>query len=121
MTHTPHVFLVDYDQSARNGLARLLRTAGHDVRECASADEFLDALEPEMSGCVVLDLRMPGPSGEELQAALESRSAHLPIIVVTARDDAETRSKAKAMNAVAFFRKPVDGRALLDAVAWTQP
>lgn len=120
MTEIRRVLVVDGDQSARRGLARLLRAAGHDVREFASADEFLDALEPKMSGCVLLDLRMPGLSGEELQAELESRSADLPIIVVTAHDDAETRRKARAMKAVAFFRKPVDGRALLDAVAWAQ-
>jgi two-component system response regulator FixJ len=120
MTEIRCVLVVDGDQSARRGLARLLRVAGHDVRECASADEFLDVLEPEMSGCVVLDLRMPGLSAEELQAELDSRGADLPIIVVTAHDDAETRRQARAMKAVALFRKPVDGRALLDTVAWAQ-
>jgi FixJ family two-component response regulator len=120
MTDIRRVLVVDGDPSARRGLARLLRVAGHDVRECASVDEFLDALKPQMSGCVVLDLRMPGRSGEELQAELESRCADLTIIVVAADDDAETRRNARAMKAVAFFRKPVDGRALLDAVAWTQ-
>ena len=88
------------------------------MREFASADEFLDALEPEVSGCVLLDLRMPGLSGEELQAKLESLRVDLPIIVVSADDDPEARRQAHAMKAVAFFRKPVDGTALLDAVAW---
>ncbi len=61
---------------------------------------------------------MPGLSGEELRAELDSRGKDLPIIVITADDDMETRRQARAMKAVAFFRKPVDGTALLDAIAW---
>jgi len=71
-----------------------LRAAGHSVREFASANEFLDALENDVSGCVlVLDARMPGLSGEELQAELEARDIDLPILVVTADDEPETSSK----------------------------
>ena len=115
----PHcVFAVDDDPSARRGLARLLRTAGHEVREHCSAKEFLDALGSETCECLVLDARMPGLSGEDLQAELRARGVHLPIIVVTADDDPETRKKAQKMGAAGFFRKPVDGAALLDAIAW---
>jgi FixJ family two-component response regulator len=112
------VFVVDDDPSARKGLARLLRTAGHEVRDYASAKEFLDILDSETCDCLVLDARMPGLSGEELQAELRARGVHLPIIVVTADDDPETRKKAHRMGAAGFFRKPVDGTALLDAIAW---
>ncbi len=118
MTNATCVFVVDDDPSARGGLARLLRTAGHDVRDFASANEFLDALDPKMSGCLVLDARMPGLSGEELQAELKARGVDLPIIVVTADDDPETRQRALGMGAAGFFRKPVDGTALLDAIRW---
>jgi FixJ family two-component response regulator len=115
------VFVVDDDPSARKGLARLLRAAGHRVREFASADEFLDAVEPELSGCVmVLDARMPGLSGEELQAELEAREVEVPVIVITADDAPETRRKAQKMKAAGFFRKPVDGTALLDAIRWAR-
>ena len=112
------VFLVDDDVSARRAIARLLRTAGYDVHDFASAQEFLAALSADASGCVVLDVRMPGLSGEELVVELNSRGLHLPIIIVTADDDAETRLKAQRMKAAAFFRKPVDGTALIDAIEW---
>ena len=118
MTPPNCVFVVDDDPSARRGLARLLRTAGHEVREHASAKEFLDALGSETCECLVLDARMPGLSGEELQAELKTRGVHLPIIIVTADDDPETRKKAQRMGAAGFFRKPVDGTALLDAITW---
>ena len=112
------VFVVDDDESARSGIARLLRTAGHDVRAFDSAEEFLDAYDPETFGCMVLDARMPGMSGEELHAELKARGVHLPIIAISADDDPETRRAAHRMNAAAFFRKPVDGSALLDAIEW---
>ncbi len=96
-----------------------MRAAGYRVREFASANEFLDALENDVSGCLlVLDARMPGLSGEELQAELEARGVDLPTLVVTADDDPETRRKAQKMKAAGFFRKPVDGTALLDAIDW---
>jgi FixJ family two-component response regulator len=113
------VFLVDGDLSARRGLARLLRTTGHDVREFASASELLDSLHPETSGCLVLDAGTPGLSGAELLAQLEARQIDLPVIVISAGDEPEIRRRAYAMNAAGFFRKPVDGTALLDAIAWT--
>ena len=112
------VFVVDDDPSARRGLVRLLRTAGHDVRDYASANEFLDAFGSGTCDCLVLDARMPGLSGENLQAEIKARGVHLPTIVVTADDDPETRNKAQKMGAAAFFRKPVDGTALIDAIAW---
>ncbi len=118
MSMTNCVFIVDDDPSARKGLARLLRTAGHDVRDFASVNEFLNTLGLEVSGCVILDGRVPGLSGEELLTGLKANGIHLPIIVVTADDDPETRSRARKMKAAGFFRKPVDGKALLDAVEW---
>ena len=112
------VFVVDGDPSARSGLARLLRTAGHDVRACASTEKFLEGLHAETTGCLVLDARTPGMSGKELQAELTARGSGLPIIVVSADDDSKTRQAARRLNAAAFFRKPVDGSALLDAIDW---
>lgn len=114
-----HVYVIDDDPSARNGLSRLLRVAGYDVHTYSSANEFLAAPEVESTGCIILDARMPGLSGIELRDELCERGSTLPFIFVTADDDPEVRKKAMAMNAAGFFRKPVDGVALLDAVKWT--
>ena len=113
-----YVFVVDDDPSARRGIARLLRAAGHNVQEYASANEFLDIITTDDSGCLVLDARMPGMSGDELNAELIRRGIDLSIIVVTGDDDPEMKREADKMKAVGFFRKPVDGTALLDAVGW---
>ena len=69
-------------------------------------------------GCVVLDVRMPGLAGSSLQTELASRGVSMPVIIVTADEDPETRHRARQAGAVAFFRKPVDGPALLDAIEW---
>jgi two-component system response regulator TtrR len=115
---------VDDDPSARKGLTRLLRTAGYDVHEFESAAEFLDALDancardPDHPGCLVLDARMPGLTGPELMIELKTRRVYLHIIMVTAEDGLLIKKAAQELNASAFFRKPVDGTALLDAIDW---
>ena len=118
MTNVTTVFIVDDDLSARKGLARLIRTASYDVRDFASVDDFLDSLSSDVHGCVVLDAGMSGLRVCKFRRKSRRAGLHLPIIVVTAHDDPETRRKAKKMNAVGFFRKPVDGPALLDAIDW---
>ena len=112
------VFVIDRDSSARSGLARLLRTAGHSVRDFASAEEFLDAFYPKAFGCLVLDLSTGGASGDELRVELETRGVNLPIIVLTADGEPDTWREAQELKAAEVFRKPVDGRALLDAIDW---
>ena len=118
MTNINSVYVVDGDPSARKGIARLVRTASYNVSDFASASEFLEALGPDAQGCVILDAGIPGLSTEEKQADFKSSSARLPIIVISAHDDPEARQKAKKIGAVGFFRKPVDGTALLDAIDW---
>jgi FixJ family two-component response regulator len=115
---TTHVFVVDADSSARGGLVRLLGKAGHDTLGFGSAREFLDALSHQVSGCLVLDAGLPGVSWEELRGEIETRDIRMPIIMVSAGDDPGTRQRGHQIGAVGFFRKPVDGTALLDAVRW---
>ncbi|NOR15987.1 MAG: response regulator [Candidatus Aminicenantes bacterium] len=113
-----HVFIVDPDPSARNGLARLLRIANYNVHEFAAANEFLDALGSEESGCVVLDAGILILSGKELQEEFKAHGLMLPSIIITADDNPKIREKAHQIKASALFRKPVDGTALLDAIDW---
>jgi len=119
MNDKQKVFVVDDDASARKGIARLVRAAGYDVCAYASANEFLTTLNPTISGCVVLDVRMPGISGEDLAAKLMDYRDKLSIIFITADDNPTIKQKAKKMGAAGFFRKPVDGTALIDAIIWT--
>ena len=110
------VFLVDGDMSARRGLARLLRTAGHDVRDFASANELLDSLHPETSGCLVLDIRLPGMSGLELQETLAARGNSMPVIFVTGHGDIPMAVEAMRNGAVDFIQKPFRDQELLDRI-----
>ena len=112
------VYVIDDDASARNGLARLLRAASYHVHAFESASKFLETLDEISSGCIVLDIRMPGMTGDELALELKKQKVNLPIIVITAEDNAGTRQLAQEMNAQGFFSKPVDGTALLDVIKW---
>jgi two-component system response regulator FixJ len=114
-----NVFVVDDDPSARKGIARLVRAAGYNVCTHGSANEFLATLNPTVTGCVILDARMPGMSGEDLAAKLTKYRERLSVIFVTADDDPVVKQKANKMGAAGFFRKPVDGTALLDAINWS--
>ena len=113
------IYIVDDDSSARKGIARLLRIAGYEVCEFSSANEFLDKLDPKISGCLLLDARMLGMTWEELIEELKQRKIKLPIIIVTADNTMGIRQKALKIGAEGFFRKPVDGKALLDAISWS--
>ncbi len=118
MKKESHVFVVDDDSSARNGLARLIRAAGYHVHAFDSANKFLESVDENSSGCILLDIRMPGMSGDELVLELNNRKINLPIIVITADYNVDAKQKAQEMNAVGFYRKPVDGTALLDSISW---
>ena len=112
------IYLVDDDASALKGLTRLLLVGGYEVHAYASSDELLKSPITDKNACLILDARMPGLSGVELQAELAEKGVKLPVIFVTADDKEETRKKARVLKAAGFFRKPVDGHALLDAIAW---
>lgn len=110
--------MVDDDASARKGMARFLSISGHDVQTYESVMEFVEHMVPAENSCLVLDAHMPGKSATQLRAEFPDKFRNIPIIVVSADDGPETREKALALNAVSFFRKPVDGTALLDAIEW---
>ena len=112
------VFVVDEDLSARRGIARLLYTAGFDVRDLSSANELREALGHETPGCAVLDTGLLEEVVDELQTKIGTGGCDLPIIVMTAHDDPQSRRQALLLNAIGYFRKPIDGPALLDAIDW---
>ncbi len=111
------VFVIDDDESVRKAVRRLIQSAGLTARTFASAEDFLDAAPPSPD-CLILDVRMPGGlGGLELQRRLAGCGSRIPIVFITAHEDAQTRDGALAAGAVAFLVKPFDDQELLDAVA----
>ncbi len=112
----PIVFIVDDDAAVRDGLALLCETAGLEVECHGSAESFLATYRPDRAGCLVLDVRMGGMSGPDLQAALNERGSHLSIIFVTAHGDIPMTVRAMKAGAVDFLTKPVQPAELLQRV-----
>ena len=110
------VAVIDDDKSARASLGRLLKSAGIEVVAFSSAREFLDNAQSDQVDCAVTDLRMPGVDGIKLQELLAERSPHLSIVFVSGRGDISTTVKAIRGGAVDFLEKPIDDKALLDAI-----
>lgn len=112
----PVVRVVDDDPSFRVAVCRLIRKAGYEVREFASAGEFLIREAHDEPGCVLLDLRMPGPSGLDLQESLAKRDSSLPVIFLTAHGDVPLSVRAMKGGASDFLAKPVKREELLSAI-----
>jgi FixJ family two-component response regulator len=112
------VYIVDDDFSVRQALARLVQSAGMRVEVFGTVPELVSRANLAEPTCVVADIRMPHISGLELPGLLARNGHRPPVIFVTAYDTEENRAEAKNVGAAAFFRKPVDGHALLDAIAW---
>ncbi len=100
------VFIVDDDASVRDSLALMLGLAGYRTVLFADAEAFLAAWQPDWTGCVVADLRLPGKSGIELQAELRSRGATLPVVIITAHGDVPAARAAFHARAIDFLEKP---------------
>jgi len=116
MIERQNVFVVDDDQAARESLRWLLESVGHRVACYASAREFLDVYDGKVPGCLVLDVRMPGMSGLELQNHLLERNWCLPVIVVTGHGDIPMAVRAMKSGAVDFLQKPYNDQVLLDRI-----
>ncbi len=111
------VFVVDDDGSVRQGLMRLLRSAGWNVETFSSAREFLERAPFSETGCVVLDVRMPEMTGPELHDRMRDRGLSLPIIFLTGHGDVPTSVQAMKRGAVDFLLKPVDEEVLFQTIA----
>ena len=110
------ICIVDDDASLRRSLRNLLMSVGFPVETYDSAEAFLEAPARDSIGCVVLDVRMAGMSGLDLLRHLASAGSRIPVIMLTAHADEETRRRSLEAGAVAFLEKPVRSAALLDAV-----
>ncbi len=112
------VYVIDDDESIRKSFSRLFRSANLNVETFPSPDEFLAYPIQPQNACILLDIRMPGTTGFDLQKKLSEAGILLPVIVVSASDDEQVRDTARRLGAKSFFRKPVDDQALLDAILW---
>lgn len=117
MPNSSRISVVDDDESMRNALRGLLKSVGLQAELFASAEEFLRSGRLPGTACLILDIRMPGMSGVELQEQLIATDSAVPIIFMTAHGDEETRARALERGAIDFLQKPFSDEALLGAIA----
>ena len=110
------VYVVDDDESIRRALKRLLRSMGYHAVTFDSAEEFMESTSCRGEGCLVLDIRLPGMTGLDLQEKLALSGAKYPVIFMTAHDNPQWQDRAKKGGAVAYLRKPFDEESLLNAI-----
>ncbi len=110
------VFIVDDNPAVRDAIRWLVQQVGLNAKTYSSAQEFLAAFRSDMRGCLVLDIRMPGLSGIELQEKLAQTGVHLPVIIVTGHGDVPITVRAMKAGAFEFLQKPFNDQALLDAI-----
>jgi len=112
----PMISIVDDDRSVRRALRRLIGSAGYIVETFASGAEFLRSMPSTRTACLVLDIYLEGMTGFELQEQLAANRVAIPIIFMTAHDDAATRERIRRSGAAGYLGKPFDGQDLLDAI-----
>jgi FixJ family two-component response regulator len=110
------VFIVDDDVSVREALESLVRSAGYKVETFASAQDFLASSRPDAPSCLVLDVRLPGLSGLDLQNRIAGANREIPIVFITGHGDVPTSVRAMKAGAIEFLMKPFPDRDLLDAI-----
>jgi len=112
----PVVFVVDDDEIVRNTIDQIIESVNIKAKKCASAQQFLDSYDPTQHGCLVLDVRMPGMSGIQLQVKLKEQDIHIPIIFITGHGDVPMAVSAVKNGAVDFIEKPFRNQVLLDQI-----
>ncbi|ASY71782.1 chemotaxis protein CheY [Sinorhizobium fredii USDA 205] len=121
MSHSPDdraiVYIVDDDEALRRALDRLFRSVSLETRSYGAAREFIDAQRPDLPGCIVLDVRLPGINGLEFQAQLGDLGINLPVVLITGHGDIPMTVRAMKAGAVDFLPKPFRDQDMLDAVS----
>ena len=110
------ISIIEDDDSVRESLQRLMRSVGFAVNVFASAEEFLNSDRLRYTDCLILDVRLPGMNGFDLQRHLANSHSEIPIIFITSHEDDELRARALNAGAVDYFLKPFDDEDLLDAI-----
>lgn len=117
MDVSPRVYIIEDDDAVRDSLQLMLESVGRETEAFNSADTFLNSYHPNMAGCIVLDIRMPGMNGMELQRKLNELNAILPIIFVTGHGDVPMAVEAMQQGALDFVQKPYREQELLDKIS----
>jgi FixJ family two-component response regulator len=112
------IYIIDDDESVRRAFLILMQSADFDAQAFQSPEKFFDSVTITDHDCIIMDLRMPGMNGFDVLRNLSSQKKRVPVIVVSAFDDAQNRQCAQKLGALAFFRKPVDSQALIDTINW---
>lgn len=116
-SNVPSVYVIDDNSAVRDAIRWLIEQVGFTAQIFASAAEFLEAYHEDMAGCIVLDIRMPGMSGLDLQQKLVEMGATLPIIIITGHGDVPVTVRAMKAGAFEFLQKPFSDQALLDSIS----
>jgi FixJ family two-component response regulator len=116
MNDNPSVFIVDDDEQVRSALTLLMESVGLQTQSFSSAYEYLEQFDASRPGCLILDVRMPGISGLDLQARLSAEKIHPPIIIITGHGDVPMAVRAVTAGAVDFIEKPFNNQSMLDNV-----
>ena len=116
MREQPIIFIIDDDEQVRNALILLMESVGLAIESYASAQDFLNNFDVAKAGCIILDVRMPGMSGLDLQARLTAEKIHPPIIIITGHGDVPMAVRAVTAGAVDFIEKPFNNQSMLDSV-----
>ncbi len=112
----PVVFVIDDDESVCRSLRRLMKSVGHNVRTFTSAKDFLNQGCLNVPGCLILDVRMPGIGGLELQKRLVDSGSKMPVIFMSAHEDTSAREQGLRAGAIAFLQKPFEDQVLVEKV-----
>jgi FixJ family two-component response regulator len=117
MPDTPHIIcIIEDDESVRRALRRLMQSVGFDVKDFATAEEFLQSSAQSLPSCLLLDVNLPGLSGLELQRRLHAAGRRFPVVIITAYGDEQMQEKALRDGATCFLQKPFEELSLLQAV-----